>query len=47
MKSDILEHCHFDQFLCTGPSTYGEISLTAPAALLPQDFDDTTALNIS
>lgn len=45
MKYDILEHCCL--FLCTDPSTYGEILLTVPVALLPQDSDDDTALNIS
>lgn len=45
MKPDILEDCHL--FLCTDPSTYGEILLTVPAALLPQDSDDDTALNNS
>lgn len=45
MKSDILEHGHL--FLCTDPCTYGEVLLTVPATLLPQDSDDDTALNIS
>lgn len=45
MKSDILEHYHL--FSCTDPSTCGEILLTVSAALLPQDTDNDTALNIS
>lgn len=45
IKSDILEHCHL--FPYTDPSICGEISLTVPAALLPQDSEDDTALNIS
>lgn len=45
MKSDILEHYHL--FSCTDPSTCGEIFLTVPAALLPQDTNDDNTLNIS
>jgi len=45
MKSDILEHYHL--FSCTDPCTCGEILLTVPAALLPQDSDDDATLNIS